>query len=880
MLNPTPSPIEVISQHLQELWEMGQDQQSQYLKNLGEHKPELAQHLTELLRLESSGFMAKNPGIEVRDGLRSGEQFGDYQIREVIGRGGMSCVYLAQKTDLDVPFLVALKVIQPHLRTPNFLRRFQTEQQLLAQLQHPNIARFIDAGTVDRTPYLATAWVDGENIRDYVTNSALTLEQRLNLFLLVCDAVSYAHSQSIIHRDIKPANILVDQFGVPQLLDFGIARIAAEETGTRTSTHLFTPDYAAPEQLLGQSATPVTDVYALGIVLFELITGQRRFKHEHESPSGHIENVLNPKTRPASEFVVADSGLSKRHIQGDLDLIIAKAIHVDPARRYRSVDALQSDIQRFLNNQPVSAGGDSLFYRMRMFAKRYPIPVTLLGLLIVTLSAGLGVSMLLLNKAEDAQRAAQRELTKNQEMQRFYDVILGSGSPILEGGSTQITLADMLRVGDARYNIEDISDEWLRAEIAMQISVLFGENQQQELRRKYAEIARDIWVNRLAMHADDYMTASKRIALSYREQNQYSLALSTLESAYSKVAGVDLSPDIEAEVLIEFAQISGALKDLSAAADYLDRADILATSIDYAAGMGKVAFYRHVLFQDSLDAPQALAYLEAANHHFSRAYQSAHPNLIAVQNSYALHLKEIGQYQRAAELLESVNQNYLAFYGNPLYTHLINLADAYFYLGDFKGTMALTRQALEDMASKGLQENFNWLAATVIRARASVELGSYAVADRLYVEARAFIQDRFPENPTLRATITTYELEYQTRQGFPTQADSLAEVLLADVATMNADSQRAKRRLSNAYFALGVWQLAHKRWSESADYFRKARVLITAESTGEGWRSLVMQLVITADEKSLQDRDQLSEYHELKRILGSQHWYMLLLSAT
>src|SRR5450755_3618568 len=283
-----------------------------------------------------------------------GRQFGAYQLISEIGRGGLGAVYLAARANDEYRKQVAIKVIRRGLDTDDIIRRFRNERQILAQLDHPNIARLIDGGTTDDgLPYFVMEYVNGEPINAYCDANVLPTAERLQLFRKVCAAVSYAHQNLVIHRDLKPANIRVTAEGEPKLLDFGIARLLDPETAqtdnqTMPAVRAMTPNYASPEQLRGERMTTASDVYSLGVVLYELLAGQK------------------PGLRK-------DGEADLKKLDADLDNIVFKSLRLEPERRYSSVGQFSEDIRRYLEGLPVIARKDTVAYRTSKFVGRHKL---------------------------------------------------------------------------------------------------------------------------------------------------------------------------------------------------------------------------------------------------------------------------------------------------------------------------------------------------------------------------------------------------------------------------------------------------------------------------------------------------------------------------
>lgn len=320
-----------------------------------------------------------------------GRQVGPFRIVRELGRGGMGVVYLAERDDAQFAQRVALKLVKRGMDTDFVLRRFRAERQILASLSHPNIARLLDGGTTsDGRPYFVMEFIEGKRIDQYVSDAALPLSDRLTLFLRLCDAVGYAHQQLVVHRDIKPANIMVTADGVPKLLDFGIASLLDEEGAGTTATAIraLTPEYASPEQAEGKRAGTVSDVYSLGVVLYELLTGDvpHRFRSREPQEIAAQLRATEP-TRP-SDAARARARPWQRRLRGDLDTITMLALRAEPDRRYGSVEALATDLRRHLDGVPVRAQASSAMYRAGKFIRRNRGLVAAGSAIILTMVAG------------------------------------------------------------------------------------------------------------------------------------------------------------------------------------------------------------------------------------------------------------------------------------------------------------------------------------------------------------------------------------------------------------------------------------------------------------------------------------------------------------
>lgn len=348
---------------------------------------------------ESSDFL-EEPAFSIADlGSAHGKTFGPYAIIGDIGRGGMGAVYLAERKDGEFDQRVAIKIVRQSIAEDFVIERFRRERQILASLSHSNIAKLLDGGVSSAgEPYLVMEFIEGRPITEFA--ETLTIVQKLRLFLKVCAALSYAHRNLVVHRDIKPGNILVTTDGEPKLLDFGLAKLVDESLGldvteTRTEFRALTPAYASPEQLRGEAITTSSDVYSLGVVLYELLTGQRPFTFEGMSLDQMIRAVST--TGP----VLPSRTLAANHkLRGDIDNIILKALRNEPDRRYQSVEQFAEDIQRHLDGLPVTARKDTLYYRTGKFVMRYRGAVAASLLIFVVLVTGIVLTVRERRKAD------------------------------------------------------------------------------------------------------------------------------------------------------------------------------------------------------------------------------------------------------------------------------------------------------------------------------------------------------------------------------------------------------------------------------------------------------------------------------------------------
>ena len=366
---------------------------------------ELRHELETLIRAnDSAGEFLEQPATEA---VPHYTRIGPYQIIEEIGHGGMGSVYRAVRDDDQYQQEVAIKLIRPGMDTAFVRGRFRFERQILAFLNHPNIARLLDGGTTeDGLPYFVMELVDGMPITRYCSENKLTVRERCQLFRKVCGAVAFAHRNLVIHRDLKPANILITKDGEPKLLDFGIAKIllpdfAEEMTRTIAAARMLTPDYASPEQVRGDPVSTPADIYSLGVNLYELLTGTVPHKFGKSSLTEVERVVLNVDAAPPSS-------IAGRELRGDLDNIILKALEKDPVRRYSSVEQFSEDLGRYLDGQPVLARQPTIRYRTMKFIRRNRLGVAAATLLFMVTVIGAGTTFWQATVARAERDRAQR----------------------------------------------------------------------------------------------------------------------------------------------------------------------------------------------------------------------------------------------------------------------------------------------------------------------------------------------------------------------------------------------------------------------------------------------------------------------------------------
>jgi serine/threonine protein kinase len=475
--------------HLDKALDLAPDDRARLLDALAVADPAAARELREMLetyaRLEADGFLERelprphNP--PTRD--LTGMQAGAYTIGRLLGRGGMGEVWLASRHDGRFEGQCAIKLLDATVRPGAHAERFEREGRFLARINHPNVARLLDAGTLDGQPYLALEYVEGQRIDDYCRDHGLSVHARVRLFLDVVSAVAHAHSQLVVHRDLKPSNVLVTAEGQVKLLDFGIAKLLelepdrADDTLTQQGELLLTPEYAAPEQVRGGESTTATDVYQLGMLLYVLLVGRHPWQDVASNRAERLERARDGQVPRAS-----DAGEpARRQLRGDLDAILAMALRAAPADRYATAAALRDDLLRFLDGQPVVARRGATAYRLRKFVGRHRVAVAISFGGALALVAALSYALV-------QARTARAEARRAENINAFILSLFESASPTGGGGSA-LRAVDLLQQSLPRIDRELADQPQRQIEIYLIVGQALAElNAYRESLKAFARI--------------------------------------------------------------------------------------------------------------------------------------------------------------------------------------------------------------------------------------------------------------------------------------------------------------------------------------------------------------------------------------------------------
>ncbi len=462
-----------------DLLELKASQQAAFLDRHCRNAPALRQELEAMLAaskrvsvLDHAPHMHTRPDDDALQSapLPADTRIGAWQIVRQVGRGGMGEVYLAERAEGGFVQQVAIKLL--HGDATQHAKRFEEERQILAQLSHPNIARLLDGGFHDGRAWMAMEYVPGHTITEHCRSNALPLQARLKLFHQACAAVAHAHAALVVHRDLKPSNILVSESGQVKLLDFGIAKLIDPEARWLRNTHTtaFTPDHAAPEQIEGGAITTATDVYTLGVVLYELLCGRLPWSFGDTPLSQAVDRLLRDDPPPPSQAAKKQQGagsLLPHDITGDLDAIVARCLRRLPQDRYPTVQALQDDLDRYAKRQPVRARAGGRRYRAKLWLRRNRLFAAMAGLIVLSLMAGFGMALVQANQAK-------REAARAEQVKDFVLSVFREQDPMSRKGGSQRTPAQLVDDGIRALDDKLQGDRTLRGELLSDLGEIQG----------------------------------------------------------------------------------------------------------------------------------------------------------------------------------------------------------------------------------------------------------------------------------------------------------------------------------------------------------------------------------------------------------------------
>ena len=542
MMKIDPRDWPAISALFDQALDMPAPERRRWLENLSQgqraHRQTLEMLLANLAAVETQNFLHTLPKVGVAsepgDDLPGDAErtVGPYRLLRELGRGGMGTVWLAERVDGVLRRPVALKLPHPGLATRTFGERLARERDILASLTHAHIARLYDAGvTAQGQPYIALAYVEGQTLVEHCEARRLGLRERIALFQQVLEAAQYAHAHLVIHRDLKPSNVLVDDQGQVQLLDFGIAKLLVDGQAEATELTLdagqaLTPDYASPEQIGGGAITTASDVYSLGVLLFELLAGIRPYRLERHGQAGLERALLEiDMPRPSTAARGAGDLPTARALRGDLDTIVLKALQTDPANRYPTADAFRQDLQRYLDGTAVLARPDAVAYRVAKFIRRHRVGVTLTVLVVLSLAAGLA------GTAWQARQATQ-QAERAQAVQDFLIGLFDEADPAKAQGR-ELTARQMVDRGRRDVLVKLANQPKLHALLDGVLVDLYTKLGDENKALPLAEAHRDLTLRLDGAESLGYGDALYALARVQGGLNRHALAYETFQQAHA-----------------------------------------------------------------------------------------------------------------------------------------------------------------------------------------------------------------------------------------------------------------------------------------------------------------------------------------------------------
>jgi serine/threonine protein kinase len=804
-----------------------------HLNALAQSRPEVHSLVVKLLSYEDSvneGFMEPGKASGATSALQSGSRLGPYRVDRLLGEGGMGEVWLASRDDGLYDGQVAIKTLHPYFAGGALRDRFLREAKVLGRLAHSNIARLLDAGIHDGVVYLVLEYVVGRPIDVACDEEKLTVAARLEIFLQLCAAVAHAHSSLVVHRDIKPGNVLLTADGVPKLLDFGIASFFEHEKGevqsdiTRLTGRIFTPEYAAPEQVLGQEITTSTDVYSLGVLLYVLLSGRlpygvaegARTQWEHAVLHQEPARLARSADLGAHDEVAAARSTTfarlRRELGGDLENIVQKALKKRPEERYLTVAAFADDVRRYLQGDPVQARSDTAWYRLRKFARRNRLAVGATVAVVAALGVGLVVSVWQLQVARAERRHAE-------EVKEFVASIFRSADPFFTG-KTDMAASELLSLAHQRIEHELRS----KPQSAAELLNIVGESQ----------------VN-LEQYDAARATLAKAIEIAEQMQPRGELMIAVARAKLGEVA-IDDGEREKVKTLLD-----QSLPVL--------RAHQPASAREYAGALQLLANYE----SDEGNMNVAIASSREAVDVLNAAYGSQNSETILSKRNLALYLVLDHQYAEAKPLLEqalhdaqamSPSGERLALLASNESTYARLLID----LGEFEKAIEHLHAGI-DLGTKAFGEKsltVSALLSLLTRAQARQGLINEAIdtAKRAYglsepgeISARLLtnlgrhqmLARKVPDAlESLRAAIALEKEHDRGKGSWLPMAQSDYGIALALSGRMSearsvlsenlslAKTSAATGALPSAWNAIGLSQQLQFQWAESEHSFRKA----------------------------------------------------------
>jgi eukaryotic-like serine/threonine-protein kinase len=771
-----------------------------YVERLGAGDPALRAEVESLLRADEAAGSAflESPAaavLEPPSPAHAGRRLGSYELLEEIGAGGMGEVYRGVRVDQEYVHEVAIKLVRAGADAQFVGARLRTERQILATFQHPHIARLLDGGTTEEgIPYLVMELIAGQPITEYCDRLRLEVEARLQLFLLVCSAVQYAHQRAVIHRDLKPSNILVTADGTPKLLDFGIAKIlepgAIPVRGDLTinAVRLLTPDYASPEQLKGEPVTAASDVYSLGVILYELLTGikPRAGRGRDDAPTtlagpAPTRPSLVVRGRERASTIRRDSPqrLSRR-LRGDLDNIVLMALRQEPERRYATVDRLAEDIRRHLGQLPVAARRPTWGYRATMFMRRHKVGVVATALTAAALIGGVIMTARATFIARAALARAEDEANASQRVSDYLVSLFEEANPEKTGGKALDVRALVARAQD-RIDPGLSSQPEVRARMLSVVGALHCQVGQSEPCEQDLEQA--LRIEKAAGSAGDPLLRAQteyRLASAYNDAGRTREALVLLRQALP-VLDAQQPPDTEAVAAVWNAIGKSYLEtDPLRAIAALQRARALERgphgedTVASAGTLGTLAIASAQAMRWSDALALARARVELVRAHFN----PGDVRYFDALNDYAEVAQEAGRFHEARQSWQQVLAGYERIFGRRSDKYIdteLSLADLLFRRNRLRESIFWFQRCVSDYRAQESQHRERYIGSLFALSQVLWMYGDYQGAAS-----------------TARGAYRTY----QQTSGPSPQATAIYGIRLAHPLAFVGETRRALELLS------------------------------------------------------------------------------------
>jgi len=772
------------------------------------------------------------------DSSRAGTRVGSYRLTEPIGRGGMGVVWAAVRADDQYQKRVAVKLLPRGLESPESARRFLVERQILADLEHPGIARLLDGGvTEEGLPFLVMELVGGRPIDEACAATAASLEDRLELFLDACEAVQFAHRNLIVHRDLKPSNIMVTEEGEVRLLDFGIARWLDDADPERRESITVhqprTPAYASPEQLANRPVTTATDVYSLGVVLYRLLTGRLPFDLSGLT-AGEIEDLVahQSATRPSAVAAEIERGggeppVPSRRLRGDLDVVVEKAMRKDLLHRYPSVEQLAGDLRAFLAGRPISARRASPAYRARKFLARHRLAAASATLVVLALAAGaIGIV--------SQERRARVEASKAARTAGFLTSLFAAADP-WRAGKEEVTLRSVLERGVEKIHRELAGEPEARSALLAAMGRSFagiGDYERAiELHREALALRRRIGGESgvLAAHSELDLGAALTAHGDYAEAEQH---LGTAKTAF------EVSPD-EAASLAQTLKILGILEhatgEFARAATHLRESRTISAATRDAGEPEDFATLS--LLAAALDRlgrdEESVALLREALGLAVSELGDGHPAVASLRNDLAIVLHRLGRYDAALDLYRhalEVQERSLGPEHDQVADILTNLGKLLMDRGDYDGARPYVERAAAIKDRRLSENNFGRLAAQVNLATLYRELGELGRAEALYRDALDRFAALLGPDHVLTSRVRSHLALTLARAGRPAEAERELRRALSGQLQAGAEATH----VAETSIGLGAILDGTGRSAEAEKALRAALERLTAEQEEGG----------------------------------------------